>query len=242
MEGLLQEGPYPKAQVEAELGCAAPLEEALFADSPAARRALAAAAAAGVGFELRRRALHVLSEATRVHEFKAAAEAATDAADAAAAAAAAAATEGEGMAAAAPDAAAAAAAEAIARMGALMDASHASCSQQYDCSCPDLDALVAALKAAGAIGARLTGAGWGGCAVALVEAARARELIEGLRRGFYAERLPPAELEARLPRLAFATRPAGGARLLAAGEVAGLTAAAAAVAARETTRRGSDQG
>lgn len=42
-------------------------------------------------------------------------------------------------------------------LGALMAGSHASCRDLYDCSCPELDALVAAAEAAGAVGARLTG-------------------------------------------------------------------------------------
>jgi len=43
------------------------------------------------------------------------------------------------------------------RLGQLMDASHASCAGLYQCSCEELDQLVAAAKAAGALGARLTG-------------------------------------------------------------------------------------
>jgi len=41
----------------------------------------------------------------------------------------------------------------------LMNASHASCRDLYDCSCADLEELVDAFKNAGALGARLTGAG-----------------------------------------------------------------------------------
>lgn len=61
------------------------------------------------------------------------------------------------------------------RLGDLMNESHASCAVQYDCSSDDLDELVMAAREAGALGARLTGAGWGGCAVALVK----EEDVEG---------------------------------------------------------------
>ncbi|MCB0158671.1 MAG: galactokinase [Caldilineaceae bacterium] len=58
----------------------------------------------------------------------------------------------------------------IARVGALMDASHASLRDDYEVSSPALDAMVAAMHSApGCYGARLTGAGFGGCAVALVK-------------------------------------------------------------------------
>jgi galactokinase len=62
-------------------------------------------------------------------------------------------------------------------LGALMLASHASSRDDMEVSTPELDALVECLVDAGALGARLTGAGFGGCVVALVPAARA-EAIE----------------------------------------------------------------
>ena len=52
--------------------------------------------------------------------------------------------------------------------GALLDASHASLADDFDVSTPALDALVARLRREpGVLGARLTGAGFGGCVVAL---------------------------------------------------------------------------
>jgi galactokinase len=54
-----------------------------------------------------------------------------------------------------------------------MLASHASLRDDFAVSIPELDALVDALVGAGAYGARLTGAGFGGCAVALCDADRA---------------------------------------------------------------------
>jgi galactokinase len=52
--------------------------------------------------------------------------------------------------------------------GALMAASHASLAEDFEVSTPRLDALVAELSARpGVFGARLTGAGFGGCVVAL---------------------------------------------------------------------------
>jgi galactokinase len=58
-------------------------------------------------------------------------------------------------------------------LGPLLDASHASLRDDFEVSTPELDALVEALRDAGALGARLTGAGFGGCVVALAPRADA---------------------------------------------------------------------
>jgi len=54
------------------------------------------------------------------------------------------------------------------QFGALLYESHESCRRLYECSSPELDTIVATAKRAGALGARLTGAGWGGAAIVLV--------------------------------------------------------------------------
>jgi galactokinase len=66
----------------------------------------------------------------------------------------------------------------FATLGQLFSASHASLRDDYEVSTPELDLLVTELEAAGALGARLTGAGFGGCACAIVESARAHEVAE----------------------------------------------------------------
>ena len=65
-----------------------------------------------------------------------------------------------------------------AALGPLMLASHASSRDDMEVSTPELDALVACLVDAGAYGARLTGAGFGGCVVALAPADAAEEVAE----------------------------------------------------------------
>jgi galactokinase len=56
----------------------------------------------------------------------------------------------------------------IAEIGPLLDASHASLAGDYEVSCPELDLACATARAAGALGARMTGGGFGGSAIALV--------------------------------------------------------------------------
>jgi len=53
------------------------------------------------------------------------------------------------------------------RAGALLDASHASLRDDYEASVPEVERTVAALKAAGAAGARMVGGGFGGSVLAL---------------------------------------------------------------------------
>lgn len=56
------------------------------------------------------------------------------------------------------------------RVGRLMTESHASLRDLYQVSRPEMDRLVGCLLDGGAFGARMTGGGFGGCAVALVSA------------------------------------------------------------------------
>lgn len=53
-------------------------------------------------------------------------------------------------------------------IGSLLDASHASMRDDFEISVPEIDLLVETARAHGALGARLTGGGFGGAAIALV--------------------------------------------------------------------------
>ena len=63
----------------------------------------------------------------------------------------------------------------VCRFGALMNASHASMRDDFEMSLPGIDTLVESAVELGAVGARLTGGGFGGCIVACVERARRKE-------------------------------------------------------------------
>jgi len=63
-------------------------------------------------------------------------------------------------------------------LGALFVASHASLRDDYEVSTPTLDGVVEAALAAQALGARMTGGGFGGSVVALAERDRAAEVLE----------------------------------------------------------------
>ncbi|GAB4013365.1 galactokinase [Nocardioides ultimimeridianus] len=54
-------------------------------------------------------------------------------------------------------------------IGPLLSASHASLRDDYEVTTPELDLAASTLEAAGALGARMTGGGFGGCVIALVE-------------------------------------------------------------------------
>lgn len=81
----------------------------------------------------------------------------------------------------------------LGRFGELMVQSHASLRDDYEVSTAGLDEIVEIALEAGAAGARLTGAGFGGCAVALCEERAAGTVMEALAMRFYAPRLggPP---------------------------------------------------
>lgn len=69
--------------------------------------------------------------------------------------------------------------------GALMNDSHTSCANDFGISSPELDALVAAARDSGAIGARLTGAGFGGATVNLVPVDQVPVFIDGVTQRYY---------------------------------------------------------
>ena len=68
--------------------------------------------------------------------------------------------------------------------GHLMYASHESMRDDYEISTPELDAFVETARENGAPGARLTGAGFGGCAIALMPSGNTGTLAEVCRLAF----------------------------------------------------------
>lgn len=77
----------------------------------------------------------------------------------------------------------------VAAFGAAMNASHEGLAHGYEVSCPELDVLAAAAQALpGVLGARMMGAGFGGCTINLVEAA-AMPSFEAAMGRVYRERL-----------------------------------------------------
>jgi len=93
------------------------------------------------------------------------------------------------------------------RFGDLMVRSHESLRDDYEVSTGELDAIVEVAVGAGAAGARLTGAGFGGCAVVLCDDATVGPVMEALAARFYAPRLgrPPTR------DMMFAVKASGGA-------------------------------
>lgn len=73
--------------------------------------------------------------------------------------------------------------------GALMNASHESCANDYEVSCPELDRLASMAREHGALGARLTGAGFGGCTVNLVPAEQVEPFCRRIERAYYRDYL-----------------------------------------------------
>lgn len=96
----------------------------------------------------------------------------------------------------------------IQRFGELMNECHVSLRDLYEVSCPELDVMVrVAQSLVGCYGARLTGAGFGGCTVNLVERAAAERFSRALAQGYQSEVGYPPEI--------YITRASKGAELLA---------------------------
>jgi galactokinase len=71
-----------------------------------------------------------------------------------------------------------------ASIGGLLDASHASMRDDFEISCPELDLAVDTARANGAIGARMTGGGFGGSAIALTPAGEEQKVRDAVVRSF----------------------------------------------------------
>ncbi|MFB6945453.1 galactokinase [Streptomyces sp. NPDC060286] len=91
--------------------------------------------------------------------------------------------------------------------GPILDAGHASLRDDLRVSCPELDLVVSAAGEAGALGARMTGGGFGGSAIVLVDEAQAdtvaKSVLEAFASaGYAAPRIFPAVPSAGARRLA----------------------------------------
>ncbi|MET4094149.1 galactokinase [Arthrobacter sp. UYCu712] len=71
-----------------------------------------------------------------------------------------------------------------AHIGSLLDASHVSMRDDFEISCPELDLAVDTARAHGAIGARMTGGGFGGSAIALTPVQDEQQVRDAVLRAF----------------------------------------------------------
>ncbi|KAM4675603.1 N-acetylgalactosamine kinase [Discoglossus pictus] len=102
-------------------------------------------------------------------------------------------------------------ANAVQLLGDLMNQSHVSCRDLYECSCPELDQLVDICLKFGAIGSRLTGAGWGGCTVSMVPVKKLEDFLSSVSDAYY--KTDDQRLALQNKSL-FATKPGSGAMVL----------------------------
>jgi N-acetylgalactosamine kinase len=96
------------------------------------------------------------------------------------------------------------------KFGEIMSESHQSLRDDFEVSCSALDDLTEIAVAAGGAGARLTGAGFGGCAVALCSEERVDGVMAALERDFYAKR----ELKGDIEDVLFIAEPSSGATVV----------------------------
>jgi galactokinase len=90
--------------------------------------------------------------------------------------------------------------------GQLMGASHQSMKDDFEITCSEIDRLVEIAQSVnGVIGSRMTGGGFGGCTVSLIETSRTAEILSAITSRYQsATGIEPA---------AFVTRPAQGAKI-----------------------------
>ena len=95
------------------------------------------------------------------------------------------------------------------KVGELINQSHVSLRDDYTVSCPELDTAVEASLAAGAMGSRMVGGGFGGSAIALIEASKTAQTIRAVESAFVAKKF-------KAPRF-FTSLPSQGAEILSRG-------------------------
>ena len=91
-------------------------------------------------------------------------------------------------------------------VGELINQSHISLRDDYTVSCPELDTAVDASLAAGALGSRMVGGGFGGSAIALIETSKTSETIHAVEKAF-------ADKKFKAPRF-FTSLPSQGAEII----------------------------
>ncbi len=89
-------------------------------------------------------------------------------------------------------------------VGPLLTASHVSLRDDYEVSVAQVDTAMEAALAAGALGARITGGGFGGCVIALVEQDRVGACVDAVREAYHRNGFTPPET--------FTVSPSAGAR------------------------------
>ena len=92
------------------------------------------------------------------------------------------------------------------KVGQLLNQSHLSLRDDYNVSCPELNTAVEASLVAGALGSRMVGGGFGGSAIALIQASKTSETIGVVEKAF-------ADKKFKAPRF-FTSLPSQGAELL----------------------------
>ncbi|CRL03771.1 CLUMA_CG016182, isoform A [Clunio marinus] len=137
-------------------------------------------------FKLKQRALHVIQEAIRVEHFRHVTDNADD-------------DDEE---------------DAIDQMSELMKRSHKSLRNLYECSHENLEELIKISKEFG-VGARLTGAGWGGCIVALTDSITTCDRYIATLNECYYDLMPQAK-HLEFDQICFATEPQNGAEIFIA--------------------------
>lgn len=92
------------------------------------------------------------------------------------------------------------------KVGQLIYQSHISLRDDYTVSCPELDTAVDAALAADALGSRMVGGGFGGSAIALIQASKTSETIKAIEKAF-------ADRKFKTPRF-FTSLPSQGAEVI----------------------------